>query len=333
MASDDEPFLYTGQWLEDIPQDVRHVKVDPSIKVIGPQAFDCCRQLVNVELCEGLEYIDWMAFVNCTSLVSIIIPSTVKVIGERAFQGCNQLVNVELNEGLERIDSWAFQSCTSLESIIIPSTVKYICKEAFEHCRNLVAIELNEGLERIDSWAFCWCTSLESIIIPSTVNYIRENAFRGCERLLAIEFCNMIEQFVDEASLPWWNHGVSKTSLRTYSFLVQGNILTRLGTIKAQTWKDNIHDMLQRIPEVWEYDGNDKVWYEPYFDFIEHRLASYEHLQEVAPFLELALWKVKITEQSNGNIINDNLKNLCRIDSLSMFAIIFPNVFSFFFEE
>ncbi len=83
--------------------------------------------------------------------------------------------------------------------------------------------------------------------------------------------------------------------------------------------------MLQRIPEGLEDDI--------YFQSIESRLANYARLQEVAPFLELAFWKTKITERSNGNLINDDLKILCRIDSFSMFAIIFPNVISFLFEE
>jgi hypothetical protein len=55
--------------------------------------------------------------------------------------------------------------------------------------------------------------------------------------------------------------------------------------------------MLQRIPE-----GLKGV---NYFDSIESRLANYEHLQNVAPILELALWK------SEGQ------------------AIIIPNVLSF----
>ena len=102
--------------------------------------------------------------------------------------------------------------------------------------------------------------------------------------------------------------------------------------------------MLQRIPEELKNNGSnndsnddskDNWQHEEeenndYFDSIECWITKYEYLQEVAPFLELALWKVKITEQqSNGNLIDDNTKMLCRIDSISMFAIIFPNVLSF----
>jgi len=92
---DAESFLYTGQsWRDnhDIPDDVTHVRVDPFVNRIGENAFHCCRQLINVELCEGrLEHIDRGAFENCTSLKSINIPSSVKVIGKEAFSGCSQL--------------------------------------------------------------------------------------------------------------------------------------------------------------------------------------------------------------------------------------------------
>jgi hypothetical protein len=56
-------------------------------------------------------------------------------------------------------------------------------------------------------------------------------------------------------------------------------------------------------------------------------------VQDVVPLLELALWKTKMIEQSNGNLISDDVRSKCRGDSISMFAIIFPNVLSFLVGE
>ncbi len=200
---------------------------------------------------------------------------------------------------------------------------------AFCHCSQLMRVELNEGLKRIERGAFEDCSSLESIRIPSTVNRIRRDAFKGCTSLITIEFCLEIEQFVNEVSLPWWNHGVSEMSLRTFSFLTQRNIPARLNTIKFQTWTIIIHTMLQSIPTIipqkkaWRLeDDND-------FASIESRLAKYQHLQDVALFLELALWKSKILEQSNGNLLDERMKLQCRFDSLSMASVIIPNALSF----
>ncbi len=328
MASS-EPFIYTGQSAEDIPEDVTHVRVDPSVKEIGEYAFRSRRHLRNVELCEGLESIYGSAFAWCTSLERIRIPSTVKGIDDDAFWGCSQLMNVELREGLKRIGTCAFAECTSLASIVIPSTIKVIDCEAFGGCSQLRSVELCEGLERIDYGAFQSCTSLQRIVVPSTVYYIAADAFNKCTSLVEIEFCNEIEQFVNEASLHWWNNGVSEESLRTYYFLARHNIPSRLDTIGVQTWKDSVHIMLRRIPEMMISWHNNK-----YFDLIDSRLSNYENLQYCLPILELALWKATIMEQSNSIISNvkNDMKLKCRVISLSMFSTIFPNVISFLHE-
>ena len=54
-----------------------------------------CKQLVEVELCEGLEEIAQRAFEGCISLKRFKVPSTVKMIGDWAFEGCHELVQVE----------------------------------------------------------------------------------------------------------------------------------------------------------------------------------------------------------------------------------------------
>ena len=47
--------------------------------------------------------------------------------------------------------------------------------------------------------------------------------------------------------------------------------------------------------------------------------------------LELAIWKSKIVEQTDGVIypLDADLKMACRIDSLTMVGIVIPNVLSF----
>ena len=239
------------------------------------------------------------------------------------------------------------------------STVPSIDSNTFWTCSQLTNVELNEGLKQIDKWAFSDCTSLQSIIIPSTVKFIHNKAFDDCTSLVAIEFCEEIEQFMNEHELflPRWNRGVSEALLRTYSFLARRNIPARLDTLKLQTWKLNIHEMLQRIPEEWKDDDvdNDADAYYKYeeeedneedndsedeeeednigqkfFDVIESRLANYEHLQDVvAPILELALWKSKMSEQLNSKGVDTQMKLQCRYNSLSMVSIIIPNALSF----
>jgi hypothetical protein len=61
---DAEVFVYTGKGGAVVPQDVIRVRVDPSVTSIPANAFHLRRELVEVELCEGLEIGD-DSFENC----------------------------------------------------------------------------------------------------------------------------------------------------------------------------------------------------------------------------------------------------------------------------
>ena len=145
--------LYRGQL---IPRDVSHVRIDPSVNVILPgHAFEGSKQLVEVELCEGIERIGAAAFQNCKSLKYISkVPSSLKVIdGSHTFNNCEQLVEVELCEGLEDIGWAAFYRCKSLRRVNLPSTVKDIGKQTFYDCQQLVNLVLCDGVEKINKAA------------------------------------------------------------------------------------------------------------------------------------------------------------------------------------
>jgi hypothetical protein len=66
---------------------------------------------------------------------------------------------------------------------------------------------------------------------------------------------------------------------------------------------------------------------ESYFRSMDSKLSAYEG----STMLELAIWKSKIVEQTDGVIypLDTDLKMACRIDSLTMVGIVVPNVLSF----
>jgi hypothetical protein len=103
--------------------------------------------------------------------------------------------------------------------------------------------------------------------------------------------------------------------------LVRFNIPERLGLVRATQWQDSIHGMLMRIPFI-SKNGMDS-----YIRSMDSKLSAYEG----STMLELAIWKSKIVEQTDGVIypLDADLKMACRIDSLSMVDIIVPNVLSF----
>ncbi len=171
-------------------------------------------------------------------------------------------------------------------------------------------------------------TSLQSIRIPRSAPEIHEKAFHLCSSLTSVFFCDEIEQFVSAESMRgWWSNGIHKRCIGTYCFLVRCNILERVGRLRSNIWLASIREMLTRIPLLLHRDVD------CYFDSIESKLSVYEDLEldEVPKLLELAIWKSKITENFDGmtSTLTVDMKMQCRIESLSMVAIIGPNVFSF----
>ena len=56
-------------------QEITTVKIPGNVKTIKEEAFFCCSNLVRVEIADGVEEIEDMAFTGCTSLEAVIIDS------------------------------------------------------------------------------------------------------------------------------------------------------------------------------------------------------------------------------------------------------------------
>ena len=67
-------YLYTGQPSNEIPKDITHLRVDPSVSIIAEHAFYDCSMLEEVELYQSLVEIQDRAFRNCKSLKYITVP-------------------------------------------------------------------------------------------------------------------------------------------------------------------------------------------------------------------------------------------------------------------
>jgi hypothetical protein len=234
------------------------------------------------------------------------------------------LTTAILNDGLEKIGERAFYRC-ALVRIDIPPTVMVIENEAFRDCSDLTTAILNDGLEEIGKCAFRRC-ALVRIDIPPSVREIDAAAFEECSNLTTVQFCDEIEEFVSGESMRhWWNHGVHERCPRTYSFFVRCNIPERVGLLLPRMWQSNIHDMLGGIPSISSKD------LDSYFRSIDSKLSVYDKLKDAPALLELAIWKSKIIERTDGNIdlLDADMKIECRTDSLTMVVIIVPNVLSF----
>ena len=136
------------------------ISIPGSVADIGPQAFYECNNLYDVLIDEGVEYIDYSAFQNCTSLCKITIPGSVVGIGSGAFAGCTELWSVNISEGVQYIGNEAFEDCTNLWSVSIPNSVTEIYSSAFRNNTNL--------------------PNMSDVVIGNSVSYIEDEAFSGC---------------------------------------------------------------------------------------------------------------------------------------------------------
>ena len=139
------------------------------------------------------------AFIDCTALASVKIPSSVTSINEGAFYRCSALKSVEILNGLKTIGDSAFMDCTALTDITIPDSVTTICETAFSDCTALTSIELPDNIKTIQFKTFLNCKSLASVKLPKNLTSIEEGAFSNCTLLKDIEIPNGVTQILDGA--------------------------------------------------------------------------------------------------------------------------------------
>ena len=263
--NNDEIFVYTGGD-QVVPNDVRRVRIDKSVKIIPRRAFEFSRHLIDVEFHDGIEIIGEMAFGSCTSLRSVKLLG-VKIVKAEAFNNCTQLMYVDGNK-LETIEYGAFKYCTSLRTIKMPC-VRNIRQFAFGRCRQLTDLDLPDGLETIEQSAFQYCQYLKRIAIPLDC-MIGINIFYSCPKLTTVD--------------------------------VVGGIHNTVASLHLERWRNEMKGEINRINQVLPTIGGGKTpvvrdWMESVTRLLDHYKAQHKALlKEAATLLELALWKANLDD-------------------------------------
>ena len=147
----------------------------------------------------GLTSIDSAAFLDCSSLASITIPTIpnrVMGIGDNAFKGCSSLTSITIPKSVSSIGNYAFMNCSNLTLIQVDEgntsyDSRNNCNAIIETLTNtLIAgcqcTAIPESVTGIGVGAFAGCQNLTEIAIPHNVETIGEYAFSECDNLTSV---------------------------------------------------------------------------------------------------------------------------------------------------
>jgi hypothetical protein len=130
-------------------------------------------QSVRFESGYRISIFDRSAFLWCSSLQSICVPSSLNYIAEFCFFHCESLSSLtfELNCQIAVLGESEFSGCSSIESLSRPGSVETISEYCIEQCRSLSTLTFEPGyaIRILDAFALGKCLSLESISIRSSV--------------------------------------------------------------------------------------------------------------------------------------------------------------------
>lgn len=142
-------------------RDILSIDIPEGIETIGNAAFNHCKEVVTLNIPGSVR--DYSgAFVRMHSLTKVKIPAT-KEVSSAAFVDCCTLVDIFIPEGVERICRDAFVSCTALKEVSLPQTLTVLERGVFYNCTSLEEITIPAGVKEIGDYAFYECKNLHSV--------------------------------------------------------------------------------------------------------------------------------------------------------------------------
>ena len=183
--------------------------------VIGDYAFIDCSGLTSLTLPSSVTTICKDAFSSCSGLTSLTLPSSVSSIDAYAFYGCknlkecNCLLDSDLETYLARThDDWKsipvdeikyYHNGQELTKLEIPSGVDKIGSYSFYKGVNLTSLTLPSSVTTIGYCAFYGCSGLTSLTLPSSVSSIGAYAFYGCSSLTSLTLPSSVSSIGESA--------------------------------------------------------------------------------------------------------------------------------------
>lgn len=144
-----------------IPAEINGLQV----KVLGSESFYQHKEMVSVQLPDGLTTIEGAPFYRCYSLKKIYIPATVNEICDEAFFRCSSLTEISVdskNEYYVSVDGVLYNKDMTVlvgypegreaENFVIPDSVKSVEGAFGYHCKYLRKITMSSNLTNLPSY-------------------------------------------------------------------------------------------------------------------------------------------------------------------------------------
>ena len=160
--------------------ELQSARLPEMLEVIPESLFERCPSLSAIDIPATVTEIGKSAFCY-TGIVEMVVPDAVQYIGDEAFLGCSRLSSITLPSHLVGISAGLFQDCTALHSITIPQSVICIFSNAFKQS-GVASVTFEGSLDGLGSYAFSGCTNLRSIVLPITA-HIGDAVFYNCSNL------------------------------------------------------------------------------------------------------------------------------------------------------
>lgn len=173
--------------------------------VVGVGLFASCVNLKNINLPMDVVRIEKDAFLNCSSLRSIVIPASVNDIVPSA--GCTSLENISVSEA-----NTSFASRDGVlmsrdgKSILwfpmgkrgeysLPATITAVGAYAFRDC-SIEKFVFPAGLAKIGECAF-YNSKVKEVVLPSTLKLLPTGVFQKCASLKTVRLGDDVELLSD----------------------------------------------------------------------------------------------------------------------------------------